>query len=75
MCQDNKQHDDFNGYLLMESQFLCGLEKVPILIFSFSIADDNASSKQLVLPEEESKTCSAAEDVSGSTVASSSTHM
>lgn len=74
MCgQDKKQHEDFSGYPLMDC--LCGLEKVPILIFSFSIADDNASSKQLVLPEEESKTCNAAEDVSGSTVASSSTHM
>lgn len=41
----------------------------------FSIADDNAPSKQLVLSEEESKTCTAAEDVSGFTVASSSTHM
>lgn len=41
----------------------------------FSIADDNAPSQQLVLSEEESKTCTAAEDVSGFTVASSSTHM
>lgn len=41
----------------------------------FSVADDNAPSKQLVLSEEKSKTCSAAEDVSGFTVASSSTHM
>lgn len=44
-------------------------------VLFFYIADDNAPSKQLVLPEEESKTCTAAEDVSGFTVASTSTHM
>lgn len=40
-----------------------------------SIADDNAPAKQLVTSEEESKSPSAAEDVSGATAASSSTHV
>lgn len=48
---------------------------VLIVYFTSPLADDNAPAKPLVSSEEESKSPSATEDVSGATAAASNTHV